>query len=154
MKRKGQFRAGLGAWALCAALVLAGCSTLRRDHGYVPPKADLDRIELGIDTRETVAAIIGRPSTEGILNESGWYYVQSRWATQGASAPREEVREVVAISFDTQGRVANVETFGLERGQIVPLSRRVTEPNVRGASIIGQLFGNVGRVNTERLLVQ
>jgi outer membrane protein assembly factor BamE (lipoprotein component of BamABCDE complex) len=143
-----------GNWVLAMAVCtwVAGCNTLQQDHGYVPVASDLDRIEVGVDTRDTVAAIVGRPSTEGVLAESAWYYVQSRWATRGASAPREAVREVVEISFDKAGRVSNVARFGLEQGQIITLSRRVTEPNVKGATIIGQLFGNIGRVNTDRLL--
>ena len=40
-----------------------------------------------------------------------------------ASANNE--RQVVAISFNESGTVTNVERFGLERGQIVVLSRRV-----------------------------
>lgn len=147
---------GVRVWvlAMVSCALAAGCSTLQQDHGYVPVASDLDRIEVGVDTRDTVAAIVGRPSTEGVLAESGWYYVKSRWATRGASAPREAAREVVEIKFDAAGRVANVARYGLEQGQVITLSRRVTEPNVKGATIVGQLFGNIGRVNTERLLSQ
>ncbi len=145
---------GIGAKGLLvvAAAIFAACAPIYQKHGYVPEQADLDRIEVGIDTRETVAAIVGRPSTSGLLNDIGWFYVQSRWKHVGAMTPVEEDRQVVAITFTESGKVQNVERFGLEKGQIVPLSRRVTAPNVKSAGFLRQLFGNVGRINTDGLL--
>lgn len=125
-----------------------------KQHGYVPTDADLARIEVGIDSRDTVAAILGRPSTAALLNNDGWFYVQSRWRHLGVFAPQEIDRQVVAISFDEAGMVSNVEKFGLEKGQIVVLSRRVTEPNVQSAGFLRQLFGNIGRINTDALISQ
>ena len=53
---------------------------------------------------------------------------------------------MVAITFAESGQVENVERFGLERGKVVPLSRRVTETNVKGLSLIQQLLGSFGRI--------
>jgi outer membrane protein assembly factor BamE (lipoprotein component of BamABCDE complex) len=135
-------------------LAMAACAPIYQKHGYVPEAADLDRIEVGVDTRETVAAIVGRPSTQGLLNDVGWYYVQSRWKNLGALAPVEEDRQVVAITFSDSGKVSNVERFGLEKGQVVAISRRVTEPNVKSAGFLRQLFGNIGGIKVDRLLSQ
>lgn len=139
---------------LVLVAVLAACSPLYQKHGYVPDQADLDRIEVGVDTRDTVAAIVGRPSTASLLNDVGWFYVQSRWKQVGAMAPVEIDRQVVAITFTPEGRVTNVEKFGIEKGQVVALSRRVTEPNVKSAGLLRQLFGNLGRITTDSLLSQ
>lgn len=135
-------------------LALSACTPIYKQHGYVPEDADLARIEVGVDSRDTVSAILGRPSTAALLNNDGWYYVQSRWRHVGAYAPVEVDRQVVAISFTSSGLVSNVEKFGLEKGQIVTLSRRVTEPNVKSAGFLRQLFGNIGRVNTDALISQ
>ncbi|MEY4981920.1 MAG: hypothetical protein RIR62_186 [Pseudomonadota bacterium] len=135
-----------------AMLLAVACAPIQRNHGYVPSDQDLALVEVGTDTRETVAEKVGRPSVQGLLNDVGWFYVQSRWETRGARAPQEIDRQVVAISFDEGGRVSNVERFGLERGKIVPLSRRVTEPNVKGMGVIRQLLGNLGRLNAGQLL--
>ena len=141
-------------WAATLAIGLMACTPQYQKHGYAPSEADLSRIEVGSDTRETVAAILGRPSTAGLLNDVGWFYVESRWRTVGAMAPVEQDRTVVAITYTPEGIVQNVERFGLERGQVVALSRRVTEPNVKSAGFLRQLFGNLGRVNSEALLSQ
>ena len=127
-------------------LVLASaCSTIYRNHGYVPSDAELATVAVG-DSREAVSDKIGRPTAAGLLNDRGWYYVQSRWATRGALAPREVERQVVAVTFTEAGTVENIERFGLERGKVVPLSRRVTETNVKGLGLIRQLLGSIGRV--------
>ena len=72
-------------WAIAAmALVLTvACTPIYRNHGYVPPETDLAQLVVGTDIRETVAAKVGRPSAAGLLNDTGWYYVQSRWQTVG-----------------------------------------------------------------------
>ena len=74
--RPGIFRL---ATALIALLVLASCSATFRNHGYIPPEEDLQNVIVGVDTRDTVASSVGRPGVEGILDESGWYYIRSRY---------------------------------------------------------------------------
>jgi outer membrane protein assembly factor BamE (lipoprotein component of BamABCDE complex) len=130
-------------------LGLASCQPIYSNHGYIPTDDDLALIKVGVDSRESVAATIGRPSASGLLNDEAWFYVQSRWRTRGAAEPVEISREVVAISFDAKDRVANIERFGLDQGRVVPLSRRVTTTNIRGKSIILQIFGNIGKLNTD-----
>ncbi|MDZ4312395.1 MAG: outer membrane protein assembly factor BamE [Cypionkella sp.] len=138
---------------IAAAMVLiTACSPIYRDHGYIPTEEELALLSVGEDTRESVAVKVGRPSASGLLNDVGWYYVESRFKTTGALPPKEIDREVVAITFTEAGVVENIERFGLEKGQIVPLSRRVTTSNVKGASLLQQLFGNIGGLSAEQLL--
>jgi outer membrane protein assembly factor BamE (lipoprotein component of BamABCDE complex) len=138
--------------ALCVLSVLTACASLYRNHGYVPAEEDLAQLVVGKDTRETVAPKVGRPSASGLLNDTGWFYVQSRWEHRGALPPREIDRQVVALTFTEAGVLQNVERFGLERGQIVPLSRRVTESNVKGLGVLRQLFSNFGRIGAAQLV--
>jgi hypothetical protein len=78
--------------------------------------------------------------------------VQSRYKQRGPYAARETERQVVVITFAESGTVANIERFGLEDGQVVALSRRVTESNIEGVSFLGQLLGNFGRLTGQQLL--
>lgn len=137
---------GLGLLSLGAA-----CRPLYSNHGYIPTDEELALLEVGRDTRETVEATIGQPSTSGLLGDEAWYYVQSRFRTIGPSEKTEIDRQVVAITFAENGTVANIERFGLDQGQIVPISRRVTTTNIRGKSVLAQIFGNIGRLNTDNL---
>lgn len=133
--------------AVLALTSVAACAPSFRNHGYIPPQEDLELIEVGADTRETVADKVGVPASSGVLSNSGYYYVRMRTRTVGPLAPKEIDRQVVAISFSDTGVVENVERFGLERGQVVPLSRRVTDTGVVDNTFLRQLLGNIGRFN-------
>ncbi|MDN5789055.1 outer membrane protein assembly factor BamE [Pseudorhodobacter sp.] len=133
-------------------LLMAACSAIYRNHGYVPEDVDLEQIQVGTSSRQDVADFIGRPSAAGLLNDQGWYYVQSRFEHFGPKAPVEIERQVVAITFNDQGIVENVERFGLAEGRIVPLSRRVTDSNIKGVSFLRQLFASFGSVRAKDAL--
>ena len=132
------------AGALC--LIAAACSTVYRNHGYVPSDIDLAEVAVGVDTRDTVAEKIGRPSAQGLLNDEGWFYVQSRFQHLGPKAPKEIDRQVLVIAFTSAGVVENIGRYGLEDGRVVEISRRVTETNIKGIGLIRQLFSNFGRI--------
>jgi outer membrane protein assembly factor BamE (lipoprotein component of BamABCDE complex) len=142
-------RLTMAGFALAA---LASCSPVLRNHGYVPSEEELALIEVGVDTRETVSATLGRPSGQGLLNDVGWFYVQSRWKQSGALAPKEIDRQVVSITFTEEGKVENVERFGLENGQVVAISRRVTDSNIKGVGFLRQLLGNIGRLRADQFI--
>lgn len=139
-------------FALAAPLALSACQATYRNHGYVPPEEQLAQVVVGQTRQDDLEGLIGRPSAQGLLTGSGWYYVGSRWENYGPRPAREIERQVVAISFAEDGTVANVERFGLERGQVVVLSRRVTDTGVASLGLIRQLLGNVGRVSAGELL--
>jgi len=145
-------RRGALLLALAALAVPSGCAATYRNHGYVPTDEDLAKVVVGKTTREQAAQAVGRPSAEGLLDGSAWYYVGSRWKFLGPFEPKEIERQVVAISFNTRGIVSNVERFGLEQGEVVTLSRRVTTSNIRGISFIRQMLGNIGNFNPGQFL--
>lgn len=132
-------------------LVAAACTAIYRNHGYVPADDELAQVQVGVDTRETLTEKIGRPSAEGLLNDSGWYYVQSRFKTLGPREPEEIDRQVLAVTFTDSGVVENIARYGLEDGRVIEISRRVTETNVKGIGFIRQLLSNFGRIRLDQL---
>ena len=143
----GAIKRWLGRLVLLPLLlsVAVACSAIYRNHGYVPAEDELALLTVGEDTRDSVEVAVGRPSAAGLLNDEGWYYVQSRYRQVGPRAAQEIERQLVAISFDEGGTITNIERFGLADGRVVTLSRRVTETNIKGASLIRQLLSNFGR---------
>jgi outer membrane protein assembly factor BamE (lipoprotein component of BamABCDE complex) len=137
---------------LLLAATITACSAVYRNHGYVPSEDELALVEVGTDTRDTVGQKIGRPSTSGLLNDVGWFYVQSRYKLVGPREPKEIDRQVLAITFTEAGVVENIARYGLEDGRVVQISRRVTEPNVKGLSVIQQILGNFGRIQAGDIL--
>lgn len=134
------------------SVALAACSSIVRNHGYAPSDEQLQEVLVGVDTRDTVAEVVGQPSTAGVVRDDAWYYVASRRETNGWRAPQETDRQVVAISFDGNGTVSNVERFTLQDGRVIALNRRVTDDNVKGITFLRQLLGNLGNFNAEDVL--
>lgn len=137
-------RAGLG---LALALGLSACAAIYDNHGYVPPEEDLALITPGQDTRASVEEAIGRPLANGVFRDEAWLWVASRVRNYAYRAPETVERRIVAISFDEAGTVTNVERFGLQDGQAVPLSRRVTETTISDTTLFQQLLRNIGQVD-------
>ena len=137
------FRFGKTIAVLCI-LALGACAAQFRNHGYVPTDSDLAQITVGVDTRASVEDLVGAPAMSGMMTESASYYVQSRVRQFAYRAPEVVEREVLAISYDSAGVVTNIERFGLEDGQIVPISRRITGTSGTSESILRRLIGNLG----------
>ena len=154
MARNGdsRLRARRAVLVAIASLGLMACTPVYENHGFVPSDEELALIEVGKDTREVVAATVGKPAASGLLNDVGWFYVQSRYKHFGPRAPQEVERQVLAVTFSEAGTVENVARYGLEDGKVVQISRRVTETNVKGISFIQQILGSFGRVQAGDLL--
>ena len=132
----------LPAWALATNAVM---DTFRRTK-------ILRRSRWVLIQLTTVADAVGHPSASGVLADTGWYYVESTFTAYGIKERREMDREVVAITFDDEGVVRNIERFGLENGRVIAISRRVTDSNIKGVGLLRQLFGNVGNFTAEEVL--
>lgn len=145
-------RKPLKASALALCLLAAACTAQFRNHGYMPPEEDVANVIVGVDTRDSVAETLGSPTAGGVLNDGGFYYVRSQFKTVGPFRPQETSRELLAVTFAGNGTVANIERFGLEDGQVVRLSRRVTDNGLSDVSFIRQLLGNLGNFNPGDIL--
>lgn len=141
-----------GAVLAAAVLALAACAPVYRKHGYVPTPDQLAEVVPGVDTRDSVAESIGIPSSTGVLNDSGYYYVATRFRHYGAAAPKPVARDLVAINFDAAGVVQGIERYSLEDGKVVPLERRVTSSGVQDNTFLRQLLGNLGSFNPDQFL--
>jgi len=142
-------KAGIVRLTIAAVLVttLVSCTTRYRNHGYIPLPADLEKIKVGRDTRETVFEAVGTPAAKGVLEDTVWYYVESRYQHYAYRDPVEIERELLSISFGSNGRVSNIEHFALEDGKVIILSRRVTDTKGRSNSFMRQLLGNIGNTS-------
>ena len=138
--------------AILAVTLVSACAAQYRQHGYIPPEEDLQTVVVGVDTRDTVAESIGVPTTSGVRNDTGYYYIRSQVRHFAARRPEVVDRTVLAIYFDGSGVVQDIVTYGLEDGRVVPISRRVTRSGDSKLSFIRQLFGNIGGFSLEGLL--
>ena len=133
--------------SLCAAL-LVNCAPVTHNRGYVFVQQSLDQVEIGQTAKEDVRAIMGSPSTVATVDAGTFYYISSREETYLYRAPVETQRRVVAIYFDDKDIVNQVAHYGLEDGNIIDYVKRETVTRGKELTLLGQLFGNIGRFSS------
>ncbi|MEO0386797.1 MAG: outer membrane protein assembly factor BamE [Pseudomonadota bacterium] len=138
-------------FAGAASVLLGACTPQVRVHGFVPTADELDLIEPGLDTQDSVADRIGRPANSNLLGDPVWYYVQSRMEQLTYNPPRETDRQVVVIAFTEDGLVKSIDRFGLEGGRVIDLNTRVTVTDPNRLGILQQFLGNLFNLNAEQL---
>ena len=134
--------------------LVTGCTTMYKDHGYLPLEESLNQVAIGKDNRGFVTGLLGSPIGSGVLDDGAIFYISTRIKTYLFYEPKVVSRDMIVVSFDSQDKVSNVERFSLEDGRIVVLSRRVTEAPVKGPKILSQILGNFGNVSADDLLGQ
>jgi len=130
-----------------AGALLIACSPVKEDRGYIFDPNDLTKIEAGVTSKEQVRTIMGSPSTVSTVDGEAWYYISSKFETVAFYRPREVDRAVAAVYFEETGVVQEVAYYGLEDGQIVNFVDRATPTRGKELTVLGQIFGNLGRYN-------
>jgi outer membrane protein assembly factor BamE (lipoprotein component of BamABCDE complex) len=136
----------LARWALVTACVaaIAGCTATRDFHGYLADQAQPSDVQSGVDTRSTVLARLGTPSTTSIFDDHLWVYMSSTRELLTFYYPKVVQRSIVAIQFDDDDVVSDVLTYDVDDGRTLAYNSRVTPTRGRELGILEQLFGTLG----------
>lgn len=132
--------------ALTASALVAGCTPIRAYHGYNPDESKPSEIAPGEDTRSTVLARLGTPSTKSIFDEDTWFYMSSTQESFAFLKPKVAEREVVAIRFGEDNIVDEVVQYDANDGEVIQYAARETPTRGRELSLIEQLLGSAGTV--------
>ena len=136
------------AAAAIAALVgaTAACAPIIGVNGFQSVDVKPTDIVAGTDTKTTVMARLGSPSTTSTFeSDTIWYYFSQTTEKYTFNAPQVSQRSVTEITFNEADQVASVRTLGLEDGQELAMNRRETPTRGRELTVLEQLLGNVGR---------
>jgi outer membrane protein assembly factor BamE (lipoprotein component of BamABCDE complex) len=124
----------------------SACAPLRSHQGYVVDVDLVNSIQPGVDTRQSVAQTLGRPTLTGQFGQGDWIYI-SRDSTNLAFNKPEPTKQItLRISFDDKGTVTAINRSGLEQvASISPYGKKTpTMGHHRG--FFESLFGNIGTV--------
>lgn len=134
--------------ALSAGLfVLAGlsaCAPIKDVRGYVPDDEKVASVRVGADTRDTVQDKLGTPSSTATFGEPTWYYISTEQERYAFFKPDVIKRQILAVQFSEDGKVADLRTYGIEDGQVISLVDRETPSRGKEMSFLQQMFGNMG----------
>ncbi|QBX38125.1 outer membrane protein assembly factor BamE [Brevundimonas sp. S30B] len=136
----------LAAIASAAALTSA-CAPVIGVNGFQAIDVKPQDLVVGTDTKETVLAKLGSPSTTSTFEpDAVWYYIGQVTEKYTYNLPQVTQRSVTEVTFDkASGQVAAVRTLGLDDGRDIAMNSRETPTRGRSLTILEQLLGNVGR---------
>lgn len=135
--------------AVAAALAgsIAACAPVIGQNGFQAIDAKPTDIVAGTDTKATVLARLGSPSTTSTFEKDQvWYYISQITEKYTFRRPEVTQRSVTEITFNEgSDQVANVRTLTLADGEAVGMDNRETPTRGRRLTVLEQLLGNVGR---------
>ncbi len=126
---------------------LSACSSVIEQRGYVYDQEDFEKIQAGLTSEAEVTELLGSPSTIVTVNGKAWIYISSTFKKLMFFSPEEIDRKIVAIYFDESDTVEEVGYYGLEDGRIIDFKTRKTPTRGKELTVLGQIFGNLGRFN-------
>ena len=136
---------GCALGCVLAAALAAGCAPRVHMQGHVTDPEALAEIRPGVQSRAEVAQLLGTPSAVATFDDKRWYYITRRTETTAFYDPDLIEQNITVITFDDEGRVADVSSFAAEQARAVdPVD---AESPTRGSSfgLLEQILGNIGR---------
>lgn len=131
--------------AVSAALIVGACSPITQYNGFQALDVQPAQIKAGEDTRATVMSKLGSPSTVSTFDKNTWYYISATTEKYAYYRPKAVKRDVTAIRFTPDEKVAEVKTLTLKDGYQLAYGKRETPTRGRELSVLEQILGTVGR---------
>ena len=133
------------------AILLAGCAQMRAHKGIVLDPRLASSVQPGVDNKDSVEKLLGRPSFTGEFTPNDWYYVSRDVRQIAFRNPRVTKQTVLIVRFDPKGNVASVQRTGKELVMNVKPTGRQTPVLGRKRSFFEELFNNIGSVGAPGL---
>jgi len=129
-----------------AGLALQGCSAIRESRGYIVDPTLTALVQPKIDNQQSVEGTLGRPTFTSQFGTPTWYYVSSVTGQRPFNRPRIRDHSVLAVTFDANGRVAEVKRSGVDQVVYLDPNGDKTPTLGRERGFLEDLFGNIGQV--------
>ncbi|QNM82152.1 outer membrane protein assembly factor BamE [Sphingomonas sabuli] len=136
------------ATAILGAVLLSGCIGVQEHRGSVIDKELVSAVQVGVDNKESVARVLGRPTFNGAFGDSDWYYVSRDTKQFAFRTPRIMQQTILHVRFDAAGNVIAVNETGPELVARINPEDDTTPTLGRRKSFFDEIFGNIGAVNS------
>ena len=112
--------------AVALAAAAGACAPVVATQGFQAIDAKPQDVVAGTDTKETVLARLGSPSTTSTFEpDTVWYYMTQMTERYTYNKAQVSQRTITEITFDkADGKVAAVRTLGLEDGRQVAMEQQ------------------------------
>ncbi len=141
-------RMGILLIIAAGSTALAGCTRLKGHQGYVVDVDLVNSVQPGVDNRESVAQVLGKPTFTGMFDQREWYYLSRDTKFYAYNNPKARDQTVLRIRFDDKGVVSAVDRTGMEQVASVNPYGKTTPTLGRKRTFFQDLFGNIGSVGS------
>jgi outer membrane protein assembly factor BamE (lipoprotein component of BamABCDE complex) len=128
-------------------LQLGACTANVAAHGHRLDAAALAQVEPGRSSQREVVQLLGSPSSLATFDNHTWYYISQRSERRSFYQEKIVAQDVVAIHFDDQGLVSQIDRHGLDEAREIEVVDRETPTAGNELTILEQFIGNIGRFN-------
>jgi len=132
--------------ALIALAALGACTPLRTHQGYVIDADLVNSVQAGVDNRQSVLAVLGKPSFTSQFNQGDWYYVARDSRNFAFNKPRAKEQITLRVTFNPAGTVTGIYKTGVDQVAALKPYGKKTPTLGKDRSFFDELFGNIGTV--------
>lgn len=131
-------------------VLFGGCTAAKQNEwflnhaGNMPAKERVEKIKIG-ETKDTVIAVLGLPSSVNAFDENSWIYMSSDIKKMAFFAPEEKERNILHITFNQSGEVSDIKFLSLEDGKKIKVEKDQTEVKGQRIGFFRKYFGGVGQ---------
>lgn len=134
------------ALLIVAALGASACAPLKGHQGYVVDVDLINSVQPGVDNRDTVLKVLGKPTIASQFGEGDWYYVARDTRNLAFNNPKAVAQLALRVRFDKAGVVTAVDRTGIEQVASIDRYGKTTPTLGRKRGFFEDLFGNIGTV--------
>ena len=127
-----------GLTLVCAALI--ACTPVTYERGFLSDPALMSSIQKGTDTKTSIQERLGYPTTSATFGDETWYYISSQERQIAFFTPTVQSRNILAVAFDKEGKVTDLNRYSLQDGHVVAFEKRMTPARGREMTFLQQLF--------------
>lgn len=135
-----------------ATLIAGGCAPIVQVSGYVPLKAEIERLRVGFSTRADVLKVLGEPLNYREDSPNSILFVQQKVETIAFLKPKVSERKIVKLTFDKTGTLARVEQFAGADATSFEMEKKIVVSKGRKLTFWQQMFGNISNFSSEQFL--
>lgn len=132
---------------ILASGLVSGCVSPMADlHGYTADDILPREVQPDVDTRASVLAQLGSPSTTSVFDDNTWFYITTRRERIAFLLPQTTDRVITAIRFADDDVVDEILEYDENDGEVIRYASRQTATRGRELGLLEQIFGSVGAV--------
>jgi len=132
--------------ALIALAALGACTPLKSHQGYVIDADLVNSVQPGVDNRQSVLAVLGKPSFTSQFNQGDWYYIARDSRNFAYNKPHAKDQITLRVTFDPAGNVTAIYKGGVQQVASIRPYGKTTPTLGKKRNLFDELFGNIGTV--------